>query len=641
MIAAAVLLLLNVVRAAWLCDDAYVTFRTIDNWVHGYGLRWNVNERVQAYTHPLWMLFMSLLFLPFRAVPVTAWLGSLLAFGACIAILAKVFRANMLALVPALCALSLSSVFVEYSTSGLENPFTHVGIALLAREASRTDRHQKTDWQLGLVLGLMAVNRMDSVLFGLPLLALRVWQNRSWPRARTSLIAFALLPGLWAIFSVVYYGSPFPNTAFAKLGAGIPQRELIEQGLYYLFESVLAQPWSMVLLTVGFLTFPLLSRPWSALVVGGGLYVTYIVWIGGDFMQGRFLSGPVFMAALCVSAALADLPRQHALPMAGLALLAAMAFVVWPEFSADTTWRSEKPAPAYGQASLGNIVFSPRGIANERDVYVSGLGIGNLKRDHHIPYWPWFLSGRAERAKARDPASPKPRMVVWSVIGMFGYGAGPDVHVIDERALSDPFLARLPARYDPAWRPGHYDRVMPPGYLESAQKGTCMLTDRALCPGLERVFRVTRGPIWSWQRWRDMFTLWTTRFLTATEADRQRHPQISVLGIEELGPRLTPGTAFNAHYSVPRDGVQLELHKLRHHRRWWFGVDHNDGYEIQVRRNGRLIESHRVEADMGGGIIPMLIEFSEKAADEGYDAIRVLGRGGDGLYALAYASPEA
>ena len=44
------------VRTAWVGDDAYFTFRTIDNFVHGYGLRWNIAERVQAYTHPLWML---------------------------------------------------------------------------------------------------------------------------------------------------------------------------------------------------------------------------------------------------------------------------------------------------------------------------------------------------------------------------------------------------------------------------------------------------------------------------------------------------------------------------------------------------------------------------------------------------------
>ena len=51
--AAILFLLVLIVRTAWMSDDAYITIRTIDNWRAGYGLRWDVAERVQAYTHPL------------------------------------------------------------------------------------------------------------------------------------------------------------------------------------------------------------------------------------------------------------------------------------------------------------------------------------------------------------------------------------------------------------------------------------------------------------------------------------------------------------------------------------------------------------------------------------------------------------
>ena len=44
-----------IVRTAWIGDDAYITFRTADNIVHGYGPVWNVAERVQGFTHPLWL----------------------------------------------------------------------------------------------------------------------------------------------------------------------------------------------------------------------------------------------------------------------------------------------------------------------------------------------------------------------------------------------------------------------------------------------------------------------------------------------------------------------------------------------------------------------------------------------------------
>ena len=58
-LAAVLALAIAVVKDAWLSDDAFITLRTIDNLWHGYGLRWNPIERVQTYTHPLWMLLLA------------------------------------------------------------------------------------------------------------------------------------------------------------------------------------------------------------------------------------------------------------------------------------------------------------------------------------------------------------------------------------------------------------------------------------------------------------------------------------------------------------------------------------------------------------------------------------------------------
>jgi len=54
-----VLLVMSLIRTAWLSDDAYITFRTADNIIHGYGLVWNTAERVQTYTHPLWLALIA------------------------------------------------------------------------------------------------------------------------------------------------------------------------------------------------------------------------------------------------------------------------------------------------------------------------------------------------------------------------------------------------------------------------------------------------------------------------------------------------------------------------------------------------------------------------------------------------------
>ena len=50
---------------------------------------------------------------------------------------------------------------------------------------------------------------------------------------------------------------------------------------------------------------------------------------------------------------------------------------------------------------------------------------------------------------------------------MFGYYAGPNVYVVDELALADALLARLPARRVDQWRIGHFQRTLPAGYLDT------------------------------------------------------------------------------------------------------------------------------------------------------------------------------
>ena len=100
-----VILLLIVIYAivilqnAWVGDDAYITFRTIDNWVNGYGLTWNVNERVQAYTHPLWVLLISLFYLFMGEAFYTVLVVSIvLSLGAAYLFAFKIVKTTMIAM---------------------------------------------------------------------------------------------------------------------------------------------------------------------------------------------------------------------------------------------------------------------------------------------------------------------------------------------------------------------------------------------------------------------------------------------------------------------------------------------------------------------------------------------------------------
>lgn len=67
-----VVLLAFILQRAWVSDDAYITYRTIDNLVNGYRLTWNPAERVQAFTHPLWMMILTVVYFFTREIYLTS-----------------------------------------------------------------------------------------------------------------------------------------------------------------------------------------------------------------------------------------------------------------------------------------------------------------------------------------------------------------------------------------------------------------------------------------------------------------------------------------------------------------------------------------------------------------------------------------
>ena len=104
---------------AWLGDDAYITFRVVWNLLHGYGAVFNPGERVQAYTHPLWMLTISAAHAITREFFFTALAVS---YGFALAAVLVVGRSTRSAAGAALAMLWLisSKAFVDYTSSGLD-----------------------------------------------------------------------------------------------------------------------------------------------------------------------------------------------------------------------------------------------------------------------------------------------------------------------------------------------------------------------------------------------------------------------------------------------------------------------------------------------------------------------------------------
>lgn len=478
-------LLYVLLSTAWVCDDAYISFRTVDNFVQGEGLVFNPGERVQAFTHPLWML----LHVPFYALTgniyyVTIFLSLLISIGTA-AVVARVVD-NRLAwgLVPLL--IILSKALTEYSSSGLENPLTHLLLALFAWVLLTRRAHPRQLWHLGLLFALLFVNRMDAILILFPALLWRFWEARSW---RTlGQLALGMTPILvWEAFSVVYYGFPFPNTAYAKLGTGIGNEELFRAGIYYYLDSIDRDFITLPLILVGAVAGLWHRRCWP-LALGILLYLAYILRIGGDFMSGRFLSAPAFLAMLVLLFSTRDKEDRNGLVATGIYCILMVNLL---------SWGLQLDAPGQLPHLIGR-----HGVADERRYYEPGTGLSHALEGRTMPDFRWVDDGK------RIAASPE-RVHVMYNLGFAGFYAGPKHYLLDRFALADPLLARIPALVTHDRRPGHYERVLPEGYVHSVRKDTNALVDPALHALYADLRLITQGPIWSKARWEAMWRQWT------------------------------------------------------------------------------------------------------------------------------------
>jgi len=471
------------VRHAWLCDDAYITFRTVDNFVNGYGLTWNVSERVQVYTHPLWLMLLSAVYLFTREAFFSSQVLSIAVSLLAVAVLATRVAASRAAACLGVAILAASKAFVDYATSGLENPLTHLILVAFFLVYFKSDSRPKTLFLLALLAASAMLNRLDAGLLLLPPLV------AAWARSRQARGLGAVAAGfvpliLWETFSFFYYGTLLPNTALAKLNFGLIGRpELLEQGWHYLSDSIKVDPVTLSVIGAG-LALPLARKAWRALPISAGvvLYLVYIVRIGGDFMSGRFLTAPLVAAvAILVSGALRlrqEIYLATCVPLVVLVL--------------RTPYSPLLTSPEYGADVPPERWINPYGIADERAYYYPHTGLLMALERAGLPDHEWAMAGRAARLKG-------PAIVQDMAIGFLGYFAGPRVHVVDQLGLADPLLARLPPA-DPDWRIGHFLRMVPDGYVETLTGGENRIADENLAAYYDVLARVTRGDLFDVDR---------------------------------------------------------------------------------------------------------------------------------------------
>ncbi len=490
-------------KNAWVSDDAYIIFRSVEQFVSGNGPRWNPHERVQVFTSPLWFGVLSV----FRLFSADVFANAIAVSGLCVAATLVVIRRtlgrNGVFLV-VLAALLASNGFFDYTSSGLENPLCYLVMSLylmwylrLFGDAGGGDGGDERRGLLRRVLmaaGWLLLCRVDLiVLIALP--TLHAVQRHRALFIRSHLIrdiAVALAPLFaWSAFALVYYGTPVPNPAYAKLWTGIAQTDLWRQGSLYVWVTVLLDPVTIVGVLGGGILMASRGRPGlRALGLGVLINLVYVVHVGGDFMLGRFFSHSYLIVVVSLGVWSAGRWETSWRPFA---VAGAMLVAYWFAFP-----HTPVPGAAVHEGALPHL----HGVADERRVYQLTTIAEWRKRDDMrvFPDIKWARDGDALRQ------TPVCCSIAWSV-GAYGYYAGTDKRIVDLFALCDPLLARLPVG-DREWRIGHFRRSVPPQYLECVNSGENRFEEGELHDYYEAVRLVTQSDaLWSWRRFKAIWVI--------------------------------------------------------------------------------------------------------------------------------------
>ncbi|HEX2673075.1 MAG TPA: hypothetical protein VHM25_19480, partial [Polyangiaceae bacterium] len=227
----------------FFCDDAFIALRYAKNLIAHHELAYNLGQRVEGFTSPLWVLLISAagsLGMPLPGATRVLGLGAgVLTFWALRRFWDELEpRAPRLALAPA-AALAMSAPFAAWVSGGLETPlyvatFT-LSLALLAREAR--EPRLRSSVQAGLCVALCVLCRPEgltliaigSVVISLPS---PLWPESRWRRLLGWFAPITLLVGGYELFRLSYYGYPLPNTFYVKTsGDGLVPRGLAYLGL--------------------------------------------------------------------------------------------------------------------------------------------------------------------------------------------------------------------------------------------------------------------------------------------------------------------------------------------------------------------------------------------------------------------------
>ncbi|WP_205660974.1 hypothetical protein [Amycolatopsis vastitatis] len=461
--AAAVLIAVLGYLTRWICDDALIFTRIVEQILSGNGPVYSAGERAETSTSALWQWLLALAGFVSGNTDTSAisWmLGLALTAGGFALAVAATRRLHdrpgtWLLPVGVLILLALHPVW-QYATSGLETGLNTFWMAacwwLLVRARGNTSGKAITG--AALVIGLGPLVRPEQALVAAVFLVALWLLTR--PGRRVTLAAAgaaAALPLGYEIFRMGYYGVLVPMPAITKNA----DASRWARGFTYLTDF--ADPYLLwiPLVPVTVVLARLLRRTRAdrsgllvtlTPVVAGLLLLGYVLKVGGDYMHARMLLPSLFLVLLPVLV----LPRSRTTGVLTLVV------VVWAPLCAGLARYREEPAAvrsidderAYYQAWTGreyptdSTDFTPR-QRNLQDAVADAVNSGRRVLIYQGPH------NEIITAPLRADL-PGKAAVLGVYLGTVGMLAPVDVGIVDFWGLSNPIGARFAF---PEGKPGH------------------------------------------------------------------------------------------------------------------------------------------------------------------------------------------
>lgn len=288
----------------WVAEDAYITFRHIQNFWEGYGLTFNINSRIEGYTHPLWVLFLIFLSafgfsLHFSSVllgTIFSTTGILILFYNFIYKKDKLnFLYKSILIIP--FYFIIHDGFRDFWTSGMEFSLTFFLLSLLLVDIA--DKPIQNPIKISSFLSLLYLTRPELGIFYLYyglltfLQSIKLSQNKKleidFRKIILYLIPFLIFAGGYHLFRWFYYQDIFPTTFYAK-----SSQILWKEGSYYIGYSFFHSPLFLVtfiifIILIFFNKHNIQYNYFLRDLIPVLLHLSYLISIGGDFMAYRLI----------------------------------------------------------------------------------------------------------------------------------------------------------------------------------------------------------------------------------------------------------------------------------------------------------------------------------------------------------------